>query len=61
MEIILRGTEKNLHDLYFETDEQGNVTLTLKSKNGTGEYKVGILAKDFDFLCKIREMLINDK
>lgn len=60
MEIVLRGTERNKHDLYFETDVKGNVTLTMKSKDNTGEYTVGISSKDFDFLCKTREMLIND-
>lgn len=61
MEIILRGiTENDKHDLLFKSDKSGNVTLTMKSKNGTGEYTVKISSEDFDFLCRVREMLIND-
>ena len=63
MELVFRkdlSSEKNCHDLYVKLNDDGSVNLALKAKNGTGESWFTLSSADFNRLCEVRGMVMND-
>lgn len=58
MEFVFRGKNQDYGDLFIEPAKDGSVKLSVRSKNGTGNYNYTLSSEEFDLLCKVRELSI---
>lgn len=58
MEFVFRGKSNDYGDMFIEPTKDGSVKISIRSKNGTGQYNYELSAEEFELICKIRELSI---